>query len=337
MLDGSGEVIDFVGISAGESPTQHPRDTDEKSSTEKSFDDIEASGINKAADAAMSAGGHIPGGSVLSAAIGGAAHSDGDPDFETSSSTDGNKESTSIPIDDGIDVANQQADSETEDLDGIAAKEDEINQINESVRDQKDDLEDQLEKWPEGETRDITFTTWEEGEDGSMVRVETTVTLTKEEAEDFLEKMEEGLEDSRSSSDGGDEDPGPAYSVPDIAPESMDTQLTNVVSSGVAEEMSVDSSEELIDQDTLQRQQQLLNMLSGISESEDDMENAVTRNIEGGDGGDEGSQEEPELENNLIPMEISSIEESTDVLNIQAGKSAKVQTEIDLNNKKSIR
>ncbi len=80
-----------------------------------------------------------------------------------------------------------------------------------SIRQEISNLQDELDDWQEGETREITFNTWEKGEDGTMVKVEKTVTLTKEEAEDLLDTMEDRL--SKDESRGGTESSDSIYQL----------------------------------------------------------------------------------------------------------------------------
>ena len=67
-------------------------------------------------------------------------------------------------------------------------------------------MEDELSDWPDGETREITYTDWEKQADGTFVKVEKTVTLTKDEAEDLLDQLETSIDeaDSRGSSEGSE-------------------------------------------------------------------------------------------------------------------------------------
>lgn len=78
VQDTTGNVINFTGVAAGGESNAGTDQTDaasEKTSSGKTFDDVEASGLNKAADSVMSVGQiaapGVPGSSVLSAAISG--------------------------------------------------------------------------------------------------------------------------------------------------------------------------------------------------------------------------------------------------------------------------
>lgn len=81
-----------------------------------------------------------------------------------------------------------------EDLEYFADKVKSYNEMKASIREEANILEDELSDWPDGESREITVTTWEEGEDSTYVKVEKTVTLTKEEAKNLLNSMEDMLE-----------------------------------------------------------------------------------------------------------------------------------------------
>ena len=79
------------------------------------------------------------------------------------------------------------------------------NETKNGIREEIVTLQDELGDWPDdGSTREITYSEWEEGENGTMVKVKITVTLTKDEAEALLEKMGEDQEnkDSRGDSEG---------------------------------------------------------------------------------------------------------------------------------------
>ncbi len=64
-----------------------------------------------------------------------------------------------------------------------------------STREEILTLQDELSDWPDGEPREITYNDWVKQADGSYVKVEITVKLTKEEAETLLDRMQENLSD----------------------------------------------------------------------------------------------------------------------------------------------
>ena len=93
-----------------------------------------------------------------------------------------------------------------QDIQDLAEKIANTNEIKKDNREEAKNLWDEIQDWPDGETREITISTWEEGADGTYVKVEKTVSLTKDEAESLLDKLEKSLDeaDSRGSSEAAD-------------------------------------------------------------------------------------------------------------------------------------
>jgi hypothetical protein len=132
------------------------------------------------------AGTGIPGDSVISNAIGGASSGQGDV------STLGG---VSVSVGDGsltIGLTEVLADDIGTDTAGDS--EQDFNQMKTDVREEIASLQDELDDWPEGKTRAITYTTWEEQSDGSYRRAEKNEEMSKEQAEDLVQNMERGLE-----------------------------------------------------------------------------------------------------------------------------------------------
>ena len=91
-----------------------------------------------------------------------------------------------------------------QDLEDITDKVNTYNEMENSIREEVSILQDELSDWPDGEMREITYTSWEKNSDGSYVKREKTVTLTKDEAEALLNGMENLLTavDSQANSEG---------------------------------------------------------------------------------------------------------------------------------------
>jgi len=104
--------------------------------------------------------------------------------------------SYSSGIDKLAEIAASKAEAAYSEIEELAANQADRQGEKESVRDLQT-FKDELADWPDdSSTREITYNEWEKNEDGSYVKVEKTVTLTKDEAEDLLDQVEEVLEDS---------------------------------------------------------------------------------------------------------------------------------------------
>ena len=98
-----------------------------------------------------------------------------------------------------------------QDVQDLAEKIANANEMKNDLREEANNLRDELQEWPDGETREITITTWEKGEDGTYVKVEKTVTISKEEARTLFENMEEGSENANVR--GGSEEVETPYQL----------------------------------------------------------------------------------------------------------------------------
>ena len=98
------------------------------------------------------------------------------------------------------------AETAASELEDIADDQADRQEMKESTREEQQILEDELSDWPDGETREITYSDWEKQADGTYVKVEKTVTLTKEEAESLRDRLETRVDeaDSRNSSVGSE-------------------------------------------------------------------------------------------------------------------------------------
>jgi len=109
-------------------------------------------------------------------------------------------------IDPLITAANAVSESAQQDLSDMAEKQREVDEDKANIREAVSAIQDELADWPDGETRTITYTTWEEQPDGSSTRVEKTVILTKEQAQDLLESLEDspGDQATKGKSEGAE-------------------------------------------------------------------------------------------------------------------------------------
>jgi len=208
-------------------------DQPEKSPAGESFSDVDTSGLSKAADSMISAGGvtapHIPAGSVIGAAISGVSQgAEGilADQSETSGATNDDQgafstnlgdynyaaveeqwsefvaeiATGSIPADINAMVQNVMRESYLEQLDDLKFHADKVKHFNaqkKAVRDYLTDLRYQAAKLPVGEDLVVPITTTEVAEDGSQVEVESSITLSIED----IEAIETALDSSYAEDD----------------------------------------------------------------------------------------------------------------------------------------
>ena len=81
-----------------------------------------------------------------------------------------NERSTNSSLDILTAEAETKAEGRAEELTDITANQTEEQEQKKTTSEEQQTLKDELADWPDGETREITVTTWEEGEDGTLVK-----------------------------------------------------------------------------------------------------------------------------------------------------------------------
>ena len=129
-----------------------------------------------------------------------------DPDLKPEKIGETGSSTISSTIDQVAGIATTMAETAASELEDIADDQADRQEMKESTREEQQILEDELSDWPDGETREITYSDWEKQADGTYVKVEKTVTLTKEEAESLRDRLETRVDeaDSRNSSVGSE-------------------------------------------------------------------------------------------------------------------------------------
>ena len=190
----------------------------EKTTTGKSFTDIPESGLSKAADTALSAGGlaapNIPGGSVISAALDGHSQSqdsDTSPDTpnlpldvngdqenpERLAEIQGQLSASELPRDVNALVQSELRESyleNTQDLAFHAEKVKYFNQCKDQIRSYLSDMREGSASISAEEVLEIPVTTTELTVEGNKMEVKQTLIMTVEQTQDFLSKLDQPQE-----------------------------------------------------------------------------------------------------------------------------------------------
>lgn len=111
-------------------------------------------------------------------------------------SSEGAREASDDPMAMATDVMLENYSEASQDLQDMADDVQSQTEMKKSTREEISMLQDELSDWPDGETREITYTDWEKQADGTYVKVEKTEIMTKDQAENLMEKMEQNFQDT---------------------------------------------------------------------------------------------------------------------------------------------